>query len=130
MGKYTYNCFPGYRGVCIEALRKAEQKKADGEPPFVLEIAAEWSSLIPMMSPLHLLVGLLDVYRNDEVLADLEHNRFSLNPKHQSSRLLASTGESTEFELYSDRIVRVYPTYILDERLRIRPGPETLTINF
>ena len=49
----------------------------------MIEIAAEWSSLVPMTSPFHLLVGLLDVFRNDEVLADQECNKFTLNPNHQ-----------------------------------------------
>ena len=78
MGKYTFDCAQSYREACMTALQMAEQKK--GGPPYVIEIAAEWSSLVPMMSIFHLFVGLLDVFRNDEVLADYECNKFTLNP--------------------------------------------------
>ena len=101
----------------------AEQKK--GGPPYVIEIAAKWISLVPMMSIFHLFVGLLDVFRNDEVLADYECNKFTLNPNHQSK-----ADKPSEFELYSDRMARVFPTYKLDEKLRVRPGPESTTVNF
>lgn len=67
-----------------------------------------------------LYVGLLDLYRNDEVLCDKACIRFSLDPKMQSTE-----ANPTEFELFSDRVVRIFPTYVLDNRLRIRPGPET-----
>jgi hypothetical protein len=36
----------------------------------------------------------------------------------------------TGYELYSDLIHRVYPTYKLDDRLRLVPGPDTPTVNF
>ena len=35
----------------------------------------------------------------------------------------------TEFELYSDRVTRLFPGYILTDRQFIRPGPETPTVN-
>lgn len=33
-----------------------------------------------MLSLFHLMVGLLDCYRNDEILADVEFIRFSMDP--------------------------------------------------
>lgn len=123
MGKYTFDCAQGYREACMTALQMAEQKK--GGPPYVIEIAAEWSSLVPMTTIFHLFVGLLDVFRNDEVLADYECNKFTLNPNLQSK-----VGRPSEYELYSDRIARVFPTYKLDEKLRVRPGPESQTVSF
>jgi hypothetical protein len=36
----------------------------------------------------------------------------------------------TGFELFSDRYYRQYPTYQLDDRLRVMPGPDTETVNF
>jgi len=65
------------------------------------------------------------MFKNDEIFADLMHNRFSLNREHQST-----SAKTTEFELFSDRFVRLFPTYVLDYRCRIRPGPETKTVNF
>ena len=59
------------------------------------------------------------------MLADIECNRWSINPADQ-----ATEGNDTGYELYSDRIARLFPTYVLDERLRIRPGPETQRVNF
>ena len=107
----------------MEALRRAEEKL--GRPPYINEIAAEWSSMIPMLAGFFIMVGLNDLFKNDEILADLMHNRFSLNPERQSTAAM-----TTEFELFSDRFVRLFPTYVLDYRCRIRPGPETQTANF
>jgi hypothetical protein len=62
----------------------------------------------------------LDLYRNDELLADSRIDYFSLNPKLQGA----------SFELFSDRFVRMWPTYRYDEKLIIRPTAATPTINF
>lgn len=67
----------------MAALRRAEAEK--GSPPYVVEIARAWNSLIPMVAPLLMLVGLMDLYRNDELLADLPFHRFTLNPAQQST---------------------------------------------
>ena len=32
--------------------------------------------------------------------------------------------------IYSDRFTLTFPSYVLDDRTRIRPGPETPLINF
>lgn len=58
-------------------------------------------------------------------MADYKHNLYSLDKRHQST-----PENPTQFELYSDRISRVFPTYQLDKRCRIRPGPETQVCNF
>ena len=122
LGKYTWGCVIGYRGACYEALTRAEN--AHGRPPYVLEICQHWNSAIPMIGQIFVLIGLQEIFRNDECLADPENNRFSINPAMQS------TAENpTPFDLYSDRIARIFPTYVLDEGLRIRPGPETPRVN-
>jgi len=59
-------------------LRRAEEKL--GRPPYVVEIVKEWSSFIPMIAPLFVMVGLNDLFKADECLTDPEHNQFSLNP--------------------------------------------------
>ena len=64
----------------MEALRRAEAKK--GSPPYVIEIGQEWSSMIPMLAPPFLLMGLQDLLKNDEVLADITNERFTLRPEH------------------------------------------------
>ena len=54
----------------------------------------------------------------------MQMTRFTLKPE------LQSTAENlTEFELYSDRIHRMWPGYVLDNRCRVRPGPDTTTVN-
>ena len=123
VGRLTWSCVWGYRNACFEALRRAEALK--GSPPYVIEIAAQWNSIIPWLAPFYLITGLQDLYKTDIMLADKEHNRFSLNAAMQS------TAENpSEFELYSDKIYRLFPTYVLDQRCRIRPGPATVTMSF
>merc|ERR1712226_776254 len=69
--------------------------------------------------------SLYELWRNDEILADREAVRYSLNPTIQRTETNA-----TEFELYSDRHNRLYSQYVLDERLRLRPGPDTPVVSF
>ena len=71
------------------------------------------------------MIGIQDLYRNDECLADTENIRFSLNPAVQST-----AEKPSQFELYSDRMVRLFPKYSFDDRLRIRPSTETPTVRF
>ena len=59
------------------------------------------------------------------MLIDLGHNRFSLNPMLQSTKDFP-----TEYETFSDRIARMFPTYRIDDLCRIRPGLETPVLNF
>ena len=68
----------GYRSAALTALRRAEEIK--GSPPYVLDIAHQWNSIVPMIAPLILLVALQDLYKLDIMLADRDNERFSLNP--------------------------------------------------
>ena len=62
----------------MNALRLAE---ADlGRPCELIVIQRYWNSFIPMLSSFHLFVGLQDLFRNDEILADACCERFSLDP--------------------------------------------------
>ena len=36
----------------------------------------------------------------------------------------------TGFELFSDRMKRQYPSYVLDDELKLFPGPKTSVVNF
>jgi len=107
----------------MEALRRAEEKK--GSPPYVLEICQEWYSMLPMLAIPFLMMGLQDLFRNDEVLADSHNERFSVNLAMQST-----DDNPTDFWLFSDRFQVVFPGYVLDDRCRVRPGPDTPVVNF
>ena len=52
---------------------------------------------------------LYNFYKDDLVLADREMNQFSLNPALQRN-----DSNNSSFELFSDRMQRLYPTYTLD----------------
>jgi len=51
-----------------------------------------------------------DLFKDDLVLCDAEMNRFSLRPDLQRTEL-----NQSPFELCSDRMVRLYPTYSLSD---------------
>ena len=123
VGHYAWSCVWGYRSACLTAVRRAEA--ALGRPPYLIEIIPHWNSWIPMLSQFHLFVGLQDCFRNDEVLADVENLHFTLNPALQST-----ADNPTEYELFSDRFVKVFQGYVVDRRVRVRPGPDTPRVNF
>ena len=58
------------------------------------------------------------------MLADTESHRVTANPIHQRTEQ-----NETEFELFSDRIERLYSSYDLTDRLTFRPKPGTPTVN-
>ena len=92
---------------------------------YTVEVAREFRSLYPNMGTLIIMACLQELYKKDEVLADYEINKWTLNPSHQS------TAENpTQFEIFSDRIHRLFPTYVLNSRCCVRPGPETVTMSF
>ena len=67
---------------------------------------------------------LLELFRNDEVLANKEMDRFTANRVHQKS-----SENDSEYELFSDRCQRLYSHYDVDERLVFKPKPDTPTVN-
>lgn len=103
---------------------EAEQKF--GRPVYRNEVSALYNSTNEAKLHPHVVLLLIqDLWRNDELLADTETITFSARPEMQDSPT-----NKTGFMLYSDRMHRVYPTYKLDERLRLVPGPDTPTVNF
>jgi hypothetical protein len=70
---------------------------------------------------------LQNLFKDDLVLCDMEMNMYSLDVSKQFSH---TTNRNGVFELCSDRIHRLYPTYHLDKACRFMPGPETPNINF
>ena len=121
-GHYTWSPVWGYRSACMRALVRAEQAK--GAPVYLCEVFRAWDSMIPKVTTFFVLVGLQDLYRNDEILCDKEINRFTTNRAYQKT-----AENDTEFELFSDRMQRLYPTYQFDHKCRLRPGPETPRTN-
>ena len=67
------------------------------------------------------------MFQDDRVLGDPELNMFSLDQTKQRSE--QSNPEGT-FELCSDRLHRLFPTYLLDDVCHFMPGPDTETVNF
>ena len=68
---------------------------------------------------------LYELFRCDKILSDKMMDNFSVNPLHQCTE-----DNQTKFELCSDRLAKDLTNYVFDERGRVRPGPETATINF
>ena len=68
---------------------------------------------------------LADIFRNDELLTNREQCYWSVRADNQ-----AKIENQTGFELYSDRMTRLYPTYNLDSILKLIPGPTTPVVNF
>jgi len=68
---------------------------------------------------------LQELFRNDDLLADAEETTYSARADMQDS-----PRNRTGFELFSDRVKRMYPDYILDDTLKLMPGPDAATVNF
>jgi hypothetical protein len=107
------------------AMMHAEQQK--GGPVTYPDVVRSYKQIVstPLLSPYLIHLVMEDYYRDDMVLADREIDRYSLNPKMQHTN-----DNPTGYHLFSDRVVHMYPGYVLDEELRIRPGPTTPTVNF
>ena len=91
----------------------------------MLEVINAWTSIISPRATVFVKAALFDFFKADEVLADAQIMRFTLRPENQSTE-----ENPTEFMLFSDRFTQNFPSYVLDDRTRIRPGPETPVINF
>jgi hypothetical protein len=68
---------------------------------------------------------LQELFRNDDLLADAEETAYSARPDMQDS-----PDNPTGFELFSDRVKRLFPTFTLTNALKLMPGSETPTVNF
>ena len=74
----------------------------------------------PQLSPY-----VFELFRNDEVLTDKAMDYYSVDVSNQCTE-----DNPTEFELCSDRLTKDLPSYIFDQRGKVRPGPNTPTVNF
>ena len=114
----------------INSLSRAEQRKM--APVYFLEIYKVYKALYENQEDAHenkamlkVKQVLVDLYRNDQVLADREIHRFSVQNSNQNSRKNIS-----DFDLCSDRLELKFPSYELDKRCRLIPGPKTSRQNF
>ena len=107
-----------YREVAYEALRLAEQEK--GGPVNLPELVRAYRKITktPLLVPHILTAAIMDFYWNDQILGDREINYISINPKLQHTE-----ANPTGFDLYSDRITRAFPSYVIDKEMRVTPGP-------
>lgn len=114
-----------YRESSYEALRRAEQEK--GAPVNLPEIlrAFRQVSKKPIVAPHAITLCLLDFYWNDQILADRELNYVTLNPKYQHTEK-----NPTGFDVYSDRLARIYPGYDIDHLMRMVPIKGTPVLNY
>ena len=67
----------------------------------------------------------MELFRDDKVLATKDMHKFSVNPAMQHT-----DSNKTDCMLFSDRVALMYPGYLIDERLCIRAGPTSQTLNF
>ena len=84
MGKLTESQVEGYSDACRQALLRADGE--NGGPAHVIEIARAWSSSIPMKAPSSILMGLTDLYVNNEVLSDISGERWTFRDRFQSTK--------------------------------------------
>jgi hypothetical protein len=123
MGKLV-GTYPGLRGMVLNSVRQAELRL--GRPVNRNEVYIQSGMSYYLRLPVILVwIIIQDLWRDDQILANKEVTVYSVNPEMQNT-----LENPTGFELYSDCFARLYPTYTLDARLRIVPGPETPTVNF
>lgn len=70
--------------------------------------------------------GCYDLFQNDELLADTLCETFTLDPKYQRNE----ANPNSEYELYSDRYIRKFSHFNIDNQLRFTPNEKAQTINF
>lgn len=79
-----------------------------------------------MPSPFICMLYLYDLYKNDEVLSDAQTDTWTTDKKRQRT----SANPDSEYELYSDRMTRVFPGLVLNDRQILNAGPGTPTLNY
>ena len=112
-------------GRVAEALMITEEEL--GRPAFAIEVAQTLYKTSYMPSAVNKLTQgtLMTMMVKDKVLVNTQSTMFSLNKKNQSTE-----DNPTDFELFSDRMHRRFPSYITDcTARRIMPGPDSPRIN-
>jgi hypothetical protein len=114
-----------YRDYAYRALKLAEREK--GRPVSLPEVLRAYKRMTGYASLEHHLIWmcLIDIFWDDHILGDKELNYFSIDPKMQHTE-----ENPTGFDVYSDKIAKVFPGYYVDDLLRVRPGPTVPLLNF
>ena len=98
-------------------------EKELGRPVFKTELSRYFPRVtsLPMINAkAYLEPAIFDLFRNDEILADEQLDRISMNHALQGDN----------YQLYSDRFAVKFPTYELDGQLKIVPGEHTIALNW
>lgn len=78
-----------------------------------------------MIAPVYCFTGLQELHKNDQILAHTSLDKFSLDVTLQSTPT-----NPTEWMLYSDMCEYTFPSYLIDDQCKVRPGPDTPKVNF
>ena len=114
----------------VYAIHKTELRKE--APVHLIEIYKFWkiveetdSNGGPRSTLTDFQNALLELYREDQILADDQMDRFSVMQSVQNT-----DRSSSDFDLCSDRFVREFPSYEFDRTCRVFPSSKTPTSNF
>ena len=100
----------------FNAIRNAEAKKKS--PVYLIEIYKVFKSEDSTDLSLSAFKDIVfDLFRNDQVLANQEMTKFSLQIQNQNQ-----IQSPTEFNLCSDWFVSRYPSYVFDSQCKVKPG--------
>lgn len=115
----------GYRNHVKRALATAESIYK--RPVYSREVYYQLEKKFSFLAiPGVVFWAILDLYQNDEILADKSCDHFTLVRKYQKS----ATNPDSEYELYSDRAARLWPDYRYNKKGVLTPTERQATINF
>ena len=100
----------------LDILKELMHKAENGE----VQLPPDFTFACPKMCPY-----VFELFRKDEIMSDKMMDYFSVDPAMQ-----CMFGNSTGFELCSDRLAKDFPQYVFDERGRVRPGADFHSVNF
>ena len=81
---------------------------------------------MPNFGAVAMLRSLCDLYQNDEILGNLNLEKFSLNTALQRNAL----NPDSEYDVYSDRYTRKFSDYTIVDHQFLRANDTTPTLNF
>ena len=116
-----------YMKAGLQAVLHAEKKL--GRPVYVCEVITAFRETSYLPLPIHITVFsiCMDLYSNDELLANYNLDQVSLNPALQHH---PQTNPDSDFKLMSDRKESQFKTYKLLPSMQLKPTEETPVINF
>ena len=126
LGEYRTPCPSSFRPLTKEALFLSEKEK--GSPVYLTEIyqyayPRSWRPILPKDL---FILALEDLYYNDEILADKDFHKYSIDPAQQHTE-----DNPTGMRLYSDYFAEKYPQCTVDAKLgKLNPKPGSERVNF